>query len=94
VSKTSNQADSKHRATLLKADGTQVELDHRPSLMEAQQLVGGYIEFATCPDKRILVVDEEGLLKRKPYNEQATRLYGYSPIAGDAILLTGWRTVG
>ncbi len=82
-------------AYILKADGTKVTLDHKPTLKEAQTIVGGYIEFAKCPTNGVtLVVDEEGLLKSKPFNSEASKLYPYSPIVGDVIVLEGWKTVG
>jgi hypothetical protein len=80
-------------ATIIKVDGTTQELNHRPTLEEAQSIVGGYIGFVKL-EHGILIVDEEGLLKNKPINMQASRLYGHSAIVGDVILLKGWRTVG
>ena len=81
-------------ARVIKADGTEELLDHRPSLEEAQKIVGGYIEFAYCPSGLTLVVDEEGRLKNKPANPRATAIYQRSLIVGDVILLEGWKTVG
>ncbi len=88
------------KATILYADGRRQELDHRPTLEEAQEIVGGYIEFAhpdnhgrKPQDRLTLVVDEEGIYKCKPTNWQATEIYGRS-LVGDAILLEGWQTVG
>jgi hypothetical protein len=81
-------------AYILKSDGTKIPLDHRPTLKEAQKIVGGYIEFAHCHNKYTLVVDEEGLLKGYPLNKEATSMYGCSPIVGDVIVLEGWKTVG
>ena len=90
-----------NKATVYKTDGTSYELDHRPTLSEAQQIVGGYIEFAKGKkDGKVvtIVVDEEGLMKRKAYNHQITVFYRAhnldSMIAGDAIVLEGWQTVG
>ena len=91
-----------NKATVYNTDGTSYELDHRPTLSEAQQIVGGYIEFTSGrKDGKIvtIVVDEEGLMKNKAFNNQATiyrnNLYGYSgPLVGNAIVLEGWTTVG
>jgi len=90
-----------HKATVIKVDGTEYQLDHRPTLKESQEIVGGYIEFAH-PDNKgkktqerlTLVVDEDGLVKGKPLNLKATNIYQRSPIVGDVILLEGWQTVG
>jgi hypothetical protein len=42
------------------------------SLEEMQKLVGGYIQHIRLPDQSLLIFDEEGKLKDKPYNRQAT----------------------
>ena len=81
-------------AYILKADGTTVQLDHRPTFKEAREIVGGYIELVHCPPKCTLVVNEEGLMRGLPLNKEATALYGYSTIVGDVIVLEGWKTVG
>lgn len=92
-----------NKATIIKSDGTEQVLDHRPTLNEAQKIVGGYIEFVSGKINGkvvIMVVDEEGLLKHKPKNSKATLAYwarypGISSIiVGDVIILEGWRTVG
>lgn len=90
------------KATIVRADGTTEELDHRPTLEEAQQTVGGYIELVKAQDhwgnRVTLVVDEEGRIKNKPTNKSVTLVYGPSIyggiIVGDVIVLEGWRTVG
>lgn len=86
------------KATVVKVDGSEQELDHRPSLEEAQQIVGGYIELVKVGGNRALVVDGEGKLKNKPTNKAITSEYGSSIygsfIVGDVIVLEGWRTVG
>jgi len=55
-----------------------------------QEAVGGYIEFApgTTLSEVQIIVDEEGLLKKKPYNDSASTMAGCS-LVGDAIVLTG-----
>lgn len=87
-----------HRATVIKVDGTEQELDHRPTLQETQQIVGGYIELVKVGDGKTLVVDEEGKVKHKPTNKVITERYGNliygGYIVGDVIVLEGWRTVG
>ena len=90
------QGKDTNKAYILKADGTRVDLDHRPTIKEAQKIVGGYIEFAhpKSPTKITIVADEEGRLKGYKPNVQATTLYGRSLIVGDVIVLEGWKTVG
>ena len=62
------------------------------TLEEMQAAVGGYIEFIHLPDNEILVIDEEGKLKGKQLNWNATYLahahnaiYESDYIAGDAL---------
>lgn len=64
--------------------------DERPTLEQAQAIVGGYVEMivpAHNPHIQLLV-NEEGLLMRLPVNMQASRLAGRM-IVGKAILLSG-----
>ncbi len=91
------------KATVIRSDGSEEELDHRPSLKEAQAIVGGWIEFADgkLNGKAVtLILDEEGKLKAKQKNSKATLMYWakYPGIAdiivGDVIVLEGWQTVG
>lgn len=85
-------------AMLLRTDGTTQTLEMPASLTRAERLklmqdtVGGWIEVVRLPDGKLLVVDEEGKLRDKPYNEAATaiaapRLTG-DFIVGDALLVT------
>lgn len=81
-------------ATMYRADGA-VEALQPPNgvnweLAELQTLVGGYIEVVVTHDGKYLVIDEEGKLKQKPVNAEATKLYRYGahdPIVGDAIVI-------
>jgi hypothetical protein len=64
--------------------------DQKPSLEEAQGLVGGLVEMVRSPthqDWQILV-NEEGLLEGLPFNEEATKICG-TGIVGPAIVLKG-----
>ena len=79
-------------ATLLKTDGTTEEISGELTLKRMQELVGGYIEMVRIgPNGAVLIVDEEGRLKAKLLNFEATRLYRGEParhhgiIVGDAI---------
>jgi hypothetical protein len=83
-----------NKATLIKVDGTEIALPTRPSLTEAQGLVGGYIQLLHVPHGLTLVVDEEGKLKGKPRNARASDYYKLGDLVGDVIILEGWRTVG
>jgi len=89
-----------NKAIVVRTDGSQQELDRRPSLEEAQQIVGGYIELVRASDGKhtvTLVVNEEGKLLHLPVNKAITDTYGSSIyggyIVGNVIVLHGWRTV-
>lgn len=85
-------------ATIVKVSGSILELDYRPTLKEAQEIVGGYIELVKVGSNLTLVVDEEGKIKNKPCNKIITANYGSKIyggyIVGDVIILEGWKTVG
>ena len=82
-------------ALLLRAGGPHEDV--RPAnpkgftLTELQTLVGGYIELAPANDADfLLVIDEEGKLKNKPVNEDATLLYKHGwhdSIVGDVLYM-------
>ena len=55
------------------------------SLEELQQEVGGLIELVYLPNDQIMVIDEEGLLKNKPLNPEASVLT-MGIIAGDVVI--------
>ena len=46
-----------------------------PSLKEAQEFVGGYVEGITFPNGDYLIINEEGKLMDLPLNEEATKLW-------------------
>ena len=46
-----------------------------PSLKEAQEFVGGYVEGITFPNGDYLIINEEGKLKNLPLNPEATALW-------------------
>lgn len=55
-------------------------------LREQQTIVGGYVEYVYLEDmRRVLIVDEEGMLKHLPLNVEAT-FKANRPILGTAIL--------
>ena len=71
-------------ATLIKIDGT-IETLTNTNLDTLQKAVGGYIEIVNLPNGRLLVVDEEGLLKKKDINIKASTMYG-NVVVGDVVL--------
>jgi hypothetical protein len=70
-----------------------------PSLKEAQEFVGGYVEGITFPNGDYLIINEEGKVYNLPLNPEATTLwratftedkyaYGYDDfVVGPAILI-------
>ena len=46
-----------------------------PSLKEAQEFVGGYVEGITFPNGDYLIINEEGKLKNLPLNPEAPALW-------------------
>jgi hypothetical protein len=80
-------------ARLFKADGGITEIQPKDgqsfTLDEMQELVGGYIEVVAAAGGYSLVIDEEGRVKGKPFNELATAAHAIGrPLVGDALLVT------
>ena len=81
--------------SLYRTDGTIVPIAPsgvRWTLEELQGLVGGYIEHCTTIDGRIMIVNEEGKIKKPmlPLNIAATRIYRHGrvdPIVGPAVVV-------
>ena len=89
----------------LKANTTEQEFKmitktkDEPTLKEAQDFVGGYVEGITFPNGDYLIVNEEGKLMGLPLNPEATALWrmtftkqnyviGYDDwVSGPAILI-------
>lgn len=61
------------------ANGEAYELD------ELHKAVGGYIQIVYTRFGNMMVVDEEGLIKEKPFNIAASEIAGID-IVGDAVL--------
>ena len=60
-------------------------------LEELQAIVGGYIQIANLRDDEIMVMDDEGKLKEKDLNLQASLRYRrdvnpYDSIVGDVLI--------
>lgn len=64
-----------------------VDIDEEEvSLEELQRLVGGYIELYPKDDERfVFIVDEEGLLKNRPFNHVAKELFDID-VVGTLVL--------
>lgn len=60
----------------------------KPTLKEAQDFVGGWVQQYFLGGGEQLLVDEEALLKKKPLNRDASALALF-PVYGDCILLLG-----
>ena len=45
-----------------------------PTLKEAQDFVGGYVECITFPNGDLLIINEEGKLRNLPLNPEASML--------------------
>ena len=70
--------------------------DIEPTLQEMQKFVGGYIEVVYLGKESMMIIDEEGKLKEKPINQEATdiahehkAIYNTDYIAGDVMILSG-----
>lgn len=64
--------------------------EQKPTLKQAQELVGGDVEIVTSrvDNGMQILVDEEGLIKKLPFNEKASVAAGI-PLYGNAVFLTG-----
>ena len=71
----------------IKANGTieEVLISEDNRLDQLQKAVGGYIELVYLQGNKIMVVNEEGLIERLPYNHKASKLAG-KDIVGDVIV--------
>lgn len=59
---------------------------HRLKLAQLQALVGGWIEIIQLPEGRQLIVNEEGAIRRLPFNLRASQIAGRE-IYGSAVCL-------
>ena len=51
------------------------DVKNEPTLKEAQEVVGGYVEGITFPNGDYLIINEEGKLIGLPLNPEATALW-------------------
>ncbi len=89
-------------ATILRADGTRVELlgtraDGTLTLLQLQTAVGGSIDIVRLRrDGKTMVVHDEGVILGLPVNVEGTRLYRANTlpndfsIHGDVVLAEPW----
>jgi hypothetical protein len=59
--------------------------EEKPTLEQAQAIIGGWIEMITVGDMQI-IFDEEGLIKQLPINERASEMFG-RPLYGPVLIL-------
>ena len=91
-----NMVVSNEKGYILRADGSIKEYKFDGKTYDIQKIKDlcncDYIELVYLPNDIIMIVDEEGLLKSKPYNFVASIIYqaAYDDkslgIVGDAIL--------
>jgi|15BtaG_2_1085339.scaffolds.fasta_scaffold08164_3 uncharacterized GH25 family protein len=81
-------------AILIKANGRKktVSPDNNTdfSLKELQKYVGGSIQMVQTKDDRVIVMNEEGKIKKLLPNKRATKLYEYGEydyIVGDVLVV-------
>ena len=72
--------------------------EHQPTLKQMQEFVGGYIQIIDNKDGDQFIVDEEGRLKGKPVNPDASEMWlgpdwnpddGFRYLVGDVMVLQG-----
>ena len=69
--------------------------EDKPSLEKLQKMVDGYIQVVDAHNGDQIVMDEEGKLKNKPINYEATKHWigenanAYDYVVGDAVILSG-----
>lgn len=67
---------------------TEIITDVPPTLEEAQNFVGGYIEIIYLKDGSQMIVNEEGRLFMLPQNKEASLIAGRC-IVGNVLILKG-----
>ena len=78
-------------AKIIQVDGTEKDVNKEKLTLEyMQEVVGGYIEIVTFPDRTMLICNEEGRLKGLPINKRASEIWYIQfgtpePICGNII---------
>lgn len=82
-------------AKIIKTNGDEIEVAPKNGkdfkLEELNEIVDGYIEIVWLPNDEIMVVNEDGKLRKLPVNQKATEIYfnafNYPDIiVGDVLL--------
>ena len=72
--------------------------EHTPTLEQMQEFVGGYIQIVTNKAGDQFIIDEEGRLKGKPVNPDASEMWlgedwsesdDFKNLVGDVMVLQG-----
>lgn len=61
--------------------------DEKPTLEQAQEIVGGYVELVQHGDMQLLI-NEEGRIRELPLNQKASDMFG-QPLYGPVLILEG-----
>ena len=61
--------------------------DEKPTLEQAQAILGGYVEMVHVGDMQVLI-NEEGRMLEMPLNEKASEMFG-QPLYGPVLILEG-----
>lgn len=76
-------------AKIYKTDGSEENIQPKNGkdfkLEELQPVVEGYIEIVRLRDGRLMIVNEEGMLMKLPYNRIASQIAG-QPIVGNVLV--------
>jgi len=91
----------KNNMLVMEQDGSVItyyfsEKKDKPNLKQLQKMVGGYIEVVYTENGDQIILDEEGRLKEKPINKDASEHWlgdkwdnDTANIVGDAVILSG-----
>jgi hypothetical protein len=71
-------------ARLIKSSGEIIQNVDISNLESMQALVGGHVEFVYLKKGKILICNEEGLLRDFKHNIKASEIYGH-PLVGDIV---------
>ena len=80
---------------IIKTNSTSIRVspknDRDFKLKELREMIGcDYIQIVETNDKRLMIVDEDGKLRNKEFNERATKLYKHGDsdiIVGDVVVI-------
>jgi len=80
-------------AMIYRADGTSEVFEGGDTLEEWQGAIGGGYLEAVYLDGKVMFVDEEGIMKKLPYNLMASGL-AQGDILGDVLVMDRERAIG